>query len=221
MGCPAGGCGGDREARGRGKHRLRAGSTKDAGPGRAGRGLRRRSAHTKAASGRARYSQGERALSMPAARGSGRARRARPRSRAGVRSQGRVALGRGPRRGGGRQAALLLRAAPSGRAAAGPRSRVLLPAPRASAPAPAPTKSAGRAGLPFVPPPPRPAHGAGPDTPTWLRLSAATCGMLPMASTCGSYPRQVPGPRDLWKLSAELWAFRDPIFPGGDRPQAL
>lgn len=159
--CPTGGCGGDKEARGRGKHRIRAGSTKDAGPGRAGRGLRWRGAHTKAAGGRARYSQGERALSMPAAQGSGRERRARPRSGAGVRSRGLFALGRGPRWGGGRQAALLLRAAPSGRAAAGPRSRVLLPAPRASAPARAPTKSAGRAGLPFVPP--SQGHRAGRD----------------------------------------------------------
>lgn len=138
LGYPAGGWEGDREARGKGKHRTGACSTKDAGPGRAGRGLRRRGAHTKAASGRARYSQGERALSMPAARGPGRARRARPRSGVGVFSRGRVALGRGPDWGGGRQAVLLLRAAPSGRAAAGPRSRVLLPAPRASAPAPAP-----------------------------------------------------------------------------------
>lgn len=138
LGYPAGGWGGDREAEGKGKHRTGAGSTKDAGPGRAGRGLRRRGAHTKAENGRARYSQGERALSMPAARGPGRERRARPRSGAGVLSRSRVALGRGPGRVGGRQAVLLLRAAPSGRAAAGPRSRVLLPAPRASAPAPAP-----------------------------------------------------------------------------------
>lgn len=75
----------------------------------------------------------------------------------------------------------------------------------------------GEGGASVRPTLPRPARGAGPDTPTWLRLSPDTCGMLPKASTCGSGPRQTPGPGDLWKSSAGLWTLRGPIFPGGGR----
>lgn len=190
LGCPGGSCKGDREALGREEgtglaaapQRTRArgaGGARGEGaaaPRRAHKGGERRW-------GEARHSQGERTPSMPAARRPGLARSARSRFGAGVRVPGEV------RAGVGAAAPLrLLRAALSGRATAGPRSRVLLPASRDSAPAPAPTRRAGRAGLRS--PRPGPAQGAGPGTPTWLRtggrVRAATCGPATWGPTRGS-----------------------------------
>lgn len=153
---------------------------------------------------------------MPAAQGSGRARRARPRSGAGVRSRGLFALGRGPRWGGGRQAALLLRAAPS----AGPlRGRAPACSCRLRAPPlPHGLRPRARGGRGFRSSHPPKASARGGTRHAHLAAPEPdTCGMLPKASTCGSGPRQTPGPGDLWKSSAGLWTLRGPIFPGGGR----
>ena len=180
---------------------LHKGRRPGAQEGRAGRGLRRRGAPPKAAGaggggggggggaagarrahkgdGRgARDSQGERAPSMPAARQPGPARpRSGPVSGLGsalgpgslsepgsaLRAQVTSAPGRG--------------ASPSGRPAAGPRSRVLLRL-RAAA-LPHRLRPGAREGRGIRLPAPGWRGGAGPGTPTWPRVRAATCGRAP------------------------------------------
>lgn len=154
---------------------------------------------------RARGAGGARGEGAPAARrahkGGGREGSALTGRAGAVHARGRVARegeageaalqGQGPRLGPGlrwggvrakagvvallRSCALL----PSGRATAGPRSRVLLPAQRASAPAPAPTRRAGRAGRPLVPPP------AGARGGAWhAHLASGARGHLRNLSCC-------------------------------------